>query len=86
MKSLKINGGYKPYINNFNTLETKEEMTLDNQGNLPILNYNHTINKKLTEIINNTEKKEEKDELKEKNLIQNNKTINKRRAGKKREI
>ena len=45
MKPFKINGGYKPYNNNFNTLETKEEMTLDNQGNLPILNINrHTIN------------------------------------------
>ena len=46
IKSYKNNGG--PYINSFNTLETKEEMTLENNqsgNNFPILSSNnHTLN------------------------------------------
>ena len=46
IKSLKYNGAYQTYIsNNYNTLETKEDLTLDNQSNLPMLSFNtHTIN------------------------------------------
>ena len=48
MKSLKNDSGYKTYINNYNTLETKEDMTtLDNNSQLPILSANsNTINNK----------------------------------------
>ena len=47
IKPIKHNGYNKAYINNnnFNTLETKEDLTLDNQNNLPVLSFNaHTIN------------------------------------------
>ena len=38
IKPIKNNGYNKAYINNnnFNTLETKEDLTLDNQNNLPV--------------------------------------------------
>ena len=46
IKSYKNNGG--PFINNYNTLETKEEMTLENNqtiSNFPVLTPNNrTIN------------------------------------------
>ncbi len=47
IKPIKHYGYNKAYINNnnFNTLETKEDLTLDNQNNLPVLSFNaHTIN------------------------------------------
>ena len=48
MKPIKHKGVYKIYHNknnNYNTLETREDLTLDNQSNLPILSFNtHTIN------------------------------------------
>ena len=48
MKPIKHKGVYKTYHNknnNYNTLETREDLTLDNQSNLPILSFNtHTIN------------------------------------------
>ena len=45
MKSSKYNSGLKSYTNNYNTLETKEDMTIDFPSNLPILSHNNrTIN------------------------------------------
>jgi hypothetical protein len=45
MKSSKYNSGLKSYTNNYNTLETKEDMTIDFPSNLPILSHiNRTIN------------------------------------------
>ena len=50
VKPFKNNGGFKSYINNYNTLETKEEITLENNqsnNNLPILSSNgQTLNNK----------------------------------------
>ena len=45
MKSSNYNSGLKSYTNNYNTLETKEDMTIDFPSNLPILSHNNrTIN------------------------------------------
>ena len=43
IKSYKYNGGLKSYINSFNTLETKEEMTIENNqsnSHFPVLSSN----------------------------------------------
>ena len=57
VKTFKNNGGLNSYINNYNTLETKEDITLENNqssSNLPVLSAN-------TRTINNQRAKTAKD-------------------------